>query len=141
KEIYGVPLTFSPAAAETLKAHFEDTGKSPSDYDLILTGDLGLLGKEIMIDLMNNDGIDIKDNYNDCGCLIFNGNRQDTHAGGSGCGCGAVTLTGFILTLMKEKKLNDVLFMATGALLSPTSTLQGESIPAIAHAISISNRR
>lgn len=141
KDANNMGAAMAPAAAETLKAHFEDTGKAPSDYDLILTGDLGLLGKEIMIDLMNNDGIDIRDNYNDCGCLIFNGNRQDTHAGGSGCGCGAVTLTGFILTLMKEEKLNNVLFMATGALLSPTSTLQGESIPAIAHAISISNRR
>lgn len=140
KDANNMGAAMAPAAAETLKAHFEDTGKSPKDYDLILTGDLGILGKDILIDLMMHDGYDLRDNYNDCGCMIFDADSQDTHAGGSGCGCGAVTLTGFVMTLMKEKKLNRVLFMATGALLSPTTTLQGESIPSIAHAITICNK-
>lgn len=132
-------MTFSPAAVDTLIAHFKDTNFTPSDYDIILTGDLGILGKDIMIDLMMHEGYDLRDNYDDCGCLIFDPESQDTHSGGSGCGCGAVTLTGFVLKLMREKKLSRVLFMATGALLSPTSTLQGESIPSVAHAISICN--
>lgn len=139
KKIYGVPLTFSPAAADTIKAHFNDTGLSPNDYDLILTGDLGKLGKEILIDLMKSDGFNLEENYDDCGCLIFDTETQDTHAGGSGCGCSAVTLAGYVLKLMAQKKLKRVLFVATGALLSPTSTQQGESIPSIAHAVSISN--
>ena len=139
KDANNMGAAMAPAAVDTLKAHFKDTNLTPADYDIILTGDLGILGKDIMIDLMMHEGYDLRDNYNDCGCLIFDAETQDTHAGGSGCGCGAVTLTGFVLKLMSEKKLNRVLFMATGALLSPTSTLQGESIPSVAHAISISN--
>ncbi len=139
KDANNMGAAMAPAAALTLKAHFEDTSQSPDDYDLILTGDLGILGKDILVDLMSDYGYDIKDNYNDCGCMIFSPDSQDTHAGGSGCGCGAVTLTGYVMSLMKERKLNRVLFMATGALLSPTSTLQGESIPSIAHAITISS--
>ena len=139
KDANNMGAAMAPAAADTLKAHFSDTTLKPSDYDMILTGDLGTLGKDILIDLMMHEGIDLRDNYDDCGCLIFDAETQDTHAGGSGCGCGAVTLTGFVLNLMQAKKINNVLFMATGALLSPTSTLQGESIPAVAHAISISN--
>ncbi len=139
KDANNMGAAMAPAAADTLKAHFTDTGFKPNDYDMILTGDLGTLGKEILIDLMMHEGIDLRDNYDDCGCLIFDADTQDTHAGGSGCGCGAVTLTGFVLKLMNEKKINNVLFMATGALLSPTSTQQGESIPSVAHAVSISN--
>ena len=139
KDANNMGAAMAPAAADTLKAHFSDTTLKQSDYDMILTGDLGTLGKDILIDLMMHEGIDLRDNYDDCGCLIFDAKTQDTHAGGSGCGCGAVTLTGFVLNLMRVKKINNVLFMATGALLSPTSTLQGESIPAVAHAISISN--
>lgn len=131
----------APAAAETLKAHFVETGRQPSYYDLILTGDLGILGKSIMIDLMGDYGYDLRDNYDDCGCLIFDAESQDTHAGGSGCGCSAVTLTGYVMSLISQGKLKNVLFMATGALLSPTSTLQGESIPSIAHAVAISSSR
>lgn len=129
----------APAAADTLLAHFKDTGKRPEDYDLILSGDLGEVGKSILIDMMIDEGYDIAENYNDCGCMIFDGKKQDTHAGGSGCGCGASTLCGYVMNRMKAGELNRVLFMATGALLSPTSTLQGESIPSVAHAVVISN--
>ena len=129
----------APAAADTLLAHFKDTGKRPEDYDLILSGDLGEVGKSILIDMMIDEGYDIAENYNDCGCMIFDGKKQDTHAGGSVCGCGASTLCGHVMNRMKAGELNRVLFMATGALLSPTSTLQGESIPSVAHAVVISN--
>lgn len=129
----------APAAADTLLAHFKDTGKRPEDYDLILSGDLGEVGRSILVDMMNDEGYDIAENYNDCGCMIFDGKKQDTHAGGSGCGCGASTLCGYVMNRMKAGELNRVLFMATGALLSPTSTLQGESIPSVAHAVVISN--
>ena len=129
----------APAAADTLLAHFKDTGNRPEDYDLILSGDLGEVGRSILVDMMNDEGYDIAENYNDCGCMIFDGKKQDTHAGGSGCGCGASTLCGYVMNRMKAGELNRVLFMATGALLSPTSTLQGESIPSVAHAVVISN--
>lgn len=129
----------APAAADTLLAHFKDTGNRPEDYDLILSGDLGEVGWSILVDMMNDEGYDIAENYNDCGCMIFDGKKQDTHAGGSGCGCGASTLCGYVMNRMKAGELNRVLFMATGALLSPTSTLQGESIPSVAHAVVISN--
>lgn len=127
----------APAAADTLLAHFNDTGRSPADYDLILTGDLGKIGKSILIDLMEMEGFDLTANYNDCGCMVFDIDKQDMHSGGSGCGCGAITLCGYVMDLFRRRKLQRVLFMGTGALLSPTSSLQGESIPAVAHAVSI----
>lgn len=141
KEIYGVPLTSSPAAADTLAAHFRDTGRQPDFYDLILSGDLGLVGKSALIDLMYEKGYKISDNYDDCGCMIFDIENQDMHAGGSGCGCLAVTLCGYIMDMIKAGKLKNVLFMGTGALLSQTSTLQGETIPSVAHAVAISTER
>lgn len=129
----------APAAIDTLKAHFEDTGRMPNYYDLIVTGDLGQIGSEIVKELMPDMGYDMSQNYNDCGCMIFDMEKQDVHAGGSGCGCSAITLTGYLLEQLKTKAINNLLFVATGALLSPTSTLQGESIPSIAHAVAISN--
>lgn len=129
----------APAFADTLKAHFTDTGRQPSYYDLILSGDLGEIGKAIAIQLCADENLDISPNYNDCGCMIFDNQAQDTHAGGSGCGCSASVLCGHIMALLRSKMLNRVLFVATGALLSPTSTMQGESIPAIAHAVAIEN--
>lgn len=128
----------APAAADTLVAHFKDTNRRPDFYDLILSGDLGIVGKSILIDLMLEEGYDITDNYDDCGCMIYDIQKQDMHAGGSGCGCGASTLCGHILNRMHSGELKNVLFMGTGALLSPTSSLQGESIPSVAHAVSIS---
>ena len=130
----------APAAIDTLCAHFKDTGRSPESYDLILTGDLGTLGREVVINMMNSNGFNMSDNYGDSGCMIFDIDKQDVHAGGSGCGCIAVTTCGYIFEMMKTGKLNDVLILATGALLSPTSSLQGESVPGIAHAVALSNR-
>lgn len=127
----------APAAADTLIAHFKNTSTLPSDYDLILTGDLGAVGKSILEELMVKNGYDIGKNHNDCGLIIFDNKSQDTHAGGSGCGCCASVFCGYIAPLIKTGKLKNVLFTATGALMSPTSVQQGESIPCIAHAVSI----
>lgn len=137
KDANNMGAAMAPAAADTILSHFNDTGFSPQEYDLIVTGDLGRLGKSICDELLRNQDIDISDRYNDCGVMIFDSRQQDVHMGGSGCGCSATVLAGFIYTEMKKGMLNNVLFVATGALLSPTSTQQGESIPSIAHAVSI----
>lgn len=125
------------AAEDTLLRHFEDTGRTPDYYDAIFTGDLGYIGRDILIDLMKTHNYNIKNNYNDCGVLIFDKDEQDTHSGGSGCGCVASVFSGYIFNQLQYKKLNKVLLIATGALMNATSSQQGESIPGIAHAISI----
>lgn len=130
----------APAAHATITAHFNDTGRSPSSYDLIVTGDLGLLGSELLLELLKKDGIQIN-NHADCGAMIFDIKNQDVHCGGSGCGCCASVLTGHILNNMKAGKWKNVLFCPTGALHSPTSAFQGESIPGICHAIAISTAK
>ncbi|MBR5586845.1 MAG: stage V sporulation protein AD [Clostridia bacterium] len=129
----------APAAADTIKAHFKDTGFSPEDYDLIVTGDLGNVGKNLLFDLLK-DEIDIKNVYNDCGLMIYNMKSQDVHAGGSGCGCSASVLCGKLLKDLENGKLNKLLFIATGALLNGESCFQGESIPAVAHAVRFERR-
>ena len=123
----------APAAADTLSSYFYDTATSPDEYDLILTGDLGAVGKSILIDLMKEKGFEIESNYNDCGVMIFDSEKQDTHSGGSGCGCSGAVLTGYVLPKLQSGELKKVLFMSTGALMSPTASMQGESIPGIAH--------
>lgn len=125
----------SPAAHDTFVSYFNDTGTSPADYDLIVTGDLGKVGSDIFKDMMRTSGFDMGTAYNDCGVLIFDSKEQDTHAGGSGCGCSASVLCGYILPRIKSGQLKNVLFCATGALLSPTSSQQGASIPGIAHLV------
>lgn len=131
----------APAAYETLKAHFSDSGRKPGDYDAIITGDLGYIGHEIMTDLFRRDGVDLGKCSTDCGMLIYDAAAQDVHAGGSGCGCSASVLAGHILQRMTRGDWKRVLFAATGALLSPTSVQQGESIPAICHAIALDTRK
>lgn len=127
----------APAALSTLLAHFEDTGRTPEYYDAIITGDLGHIGKSILIDLAKSKGLDISGNYNDCGVLMFDKNTQDTHAGGSGCACIATVFSGYLYKLMKQGSIKKLLLIATGALMNSTTSQQGESIPGIAHAISI----
>ncbi len=141
KDANNMGAAMAPAAYETLRAHFDDLQLSPSDYDLIVTGDLGSVGKEIILDLFRRDGVGIGGVYNDCGVMIFDLEKQDVHAGGSGCGCGSVVLCGYLLRQMEKKKLRNVLFCGTGALMSPLSTQQGESIPAVCHAVSIGTER
>ena len=127
----------APAAVDTLTAHFEDTGFSPSDYDLILTGDLGVIGSDILTDLMNQKGYNIYPNHNDCGKMIFDIKEQDVHAGGSGCGCCGSVFCGNIYKELKKGTYKRILVMATGALMNTITIQQGESIPAIAHALTI----
>ena len=128
----------APAAADTLTAHFKELNIQPSEYDLILTGDLGVVGSDILIRLMNDNGFNIAGIHNDCGKLIFDVKAQDVHSGASGCGCCGTVFCGHVYKLIKEKKLNKVLFVATGALMNSMSVQQGESIPSIAHAVSVS---
>jgi len=125
----------APAAYETIQTHFRDFGTTPNDYDLIVTGDLGQLGKDLLLLLSQKNGISLGGKLTDCGTLIFDQFQQDVHAGGSGCGCSAVTLCGYLLSKLKDKKLNKILFCGTGALLSPTSTQQRLSIPGVCHAV------
>ncbi len=139
KDANNMGAAMAPAAADTLSNFFKDTSSSPSDYDLIITGDLGQVGGDLLKQLLKKDGIILDKNYNDCGMMIYNSKEQDTHAGGSGCGCSASVLCSDILTRMKKHELNNIIFMATGALMSPTSSQQGESIPGIAHLINIKN--
>ena len=128
----------APAFVDTVTAHFKDTGLGPADYDLIVSGDLGSVGKELALDLFRREGYSLGDKLEDCGLLVFNPDIQDVHAGGSGCGCSAVVLCGYLLEKMRTRKYKNILFCGTGALLSPVSTQQGESIPAICHAVAIS---
>lgn len=129
----------APAAFDTLITHFEDTGRKPSYYDAIITGDLGYVGKDILNDLAKTKGYNISSNYNDCGVLIFDKLKQDTHSGGSGCACCGTVFSGYFYKQLQEKKINKILLIATGALMNSTSSQQGESIPGIAHAITIEN--
>ena len=127
----------APAAYDTLSAHFAATHTGPQDYDLVLTGDLGVLGRQIVEDFFARDGVDMSENYQDCGMLLYDIQKQDMHAGASGCGCSASVLCGYLLRRMAEGHLKKILFAPTGALLSPTSSFQGESIPSICHALTI----
>lgn len=137
KDANNMGAAMAPAAVDTLLTHFQDTGRAPSYYDLILTGDLGHIGKDITIDMMKTHGYNIKSNYNDCGVLIFDKEAQDTHSGGSGCACCGTVFSGYVFKQLQQKKVQKVLLVATGALTNSTSAQQGETIPGIAHAVSI----
>lgn len=128
----------APAAAYTIKTFLTDTKTSPSDYDCIVTGDLGYVGSELLYELLEKENIDIRSKHMDCGKMMFHREKQDVHAGGSGCGCSASILCGHFLPLVREGDIKNMLFIATGALMSTTSSQQGESIPGIAHLIHIS---
>lgn len=141
KDAANMGAAMATAAYETLRAHFNDMGLSPRDYDQIITGDLGSLGSQILRDLFLMDGIDLGNGYNDCGVMIFDTQKQDVHCGGSGCGCSASVLCGHLLGQMRRGETQKLLFCGTGALLSPLSTQQGESIPAVCHAVSICTER
>ena len=138
KDANNMGAAMAPAAYDTIKTHFKNTDTAPESYDLILTGDLGYVGSEIMRDLFLQDGIALGERYNDCGLMLFDREKQDVHAGGSGCGCSASVLCGHIFDRIKKGELKDVLFTATGALMSTTLVQQGESIPGIAHSVHLS---
>lgn len=127
------------AAADTIYRYLEDTGTKPEDYDLIVTGDLGKVGSQLLYELTEKEGVDLRPRHNDCGLMIFDLEAQDVHAGGSGCGCSASVLCSYILKKMRKRELSNVLFAATGALMSPTIVQQGESIPGISHIVHLVN--
>ena len=137
KDINNMGAAMAPAAAGTIKKFFSDTGTKPEDYDIIFTGDLGYVGTNLLYELLERDGIDIRCRHSDCGLIIFDREKQDVHAGGSGCGCSASVLCSYIMHRFEEGDFNNILFMSTGALMSPTSSFQGESIPGIAHLLNI----
>jgi len=137
KDPNNMGAAMAPAAVDTLYNHFKDTGKNPNDYDVIATGDLGIVGKEIALKLLLEYGYDVRDNYVDCGELIFDPKTQRTNSGGSGCGCSASVTCGYFYKKLLKKEITSLLLVSTGALMSTTSSLQGESIPGIAHAVAI----
>ncbi len=129
-------MTFTPAAAQTINQILTDTKTAPKDYDLILTGDLGSTGSALLIELLKEENnIDISPVHKDCGIMIFDAKSQDVHSGGSGCGCSAAVVCSYIFEKLKLREFKNALFIGTGALLSPTSSLQKESIPGIAHGV------
>lgn len=127
----------APAAAHTIVRYLQATGTQPSSYDAIITGDLGCIGSELVCDLVMKQGYDINGVHQDCGAMMFDPETQDTHAGGSGCGCSASLLCGHFLPMLQDRTYHRVLFAATGALMSPTASQQGESIPGISHLVEI----
>lgn len=137
KDANNMGAAMAPAFCDTLITHFLDTGRNPNYYDAIISGDLGHIGKEIAIDIAKSKGYNIKSNYNDCGVLIFDKDAQDTHSGGSGCACCGSVFSGYYFKQLRLKRIKKLLLIATGALMNSTSSQQGESIPGIAHAISI----
>lgn len=136
KDANNMGAAMAPAAAGTIADFLHDTGTRPEDYDLILTGDLGKVGTDLLLELLVKDeNIDISSVHADCGLMIYDLEGQDVHAGGSGCGCSGSVVNSYVMNRLKNHELNRVLFVGTGALLSPTSSLQGESIPSIAHGV------
>lgn len=136
KDTNSLGPAMAPAAADTLTQHFQDTGRTPAYYDMIFTGDLGAVGKEITINLCAEQGFDLSKNYQDCGCMIYK-EEQDAHAGASGCASSALVFCGHIYNMLTQKTMRKVLMVGTGSLHSPTSYQQKESIPCIAHALAI----
>lgn len=136
-DVNNMGAAMAPAAADTIFTHFMDTGLDVAAYDLIITGDLGKLGSDICSELLMANGLDLGGRLNDCGLLIYDIKNQDVHLGGSGCGCSASVLASYIIPEMEKGTFKNVLFIATGSLHSSISLMQGESIPCIAHAVSL----
>ncbi len=138
-DVNNMGAAMAGAAYDTLSRHFTHMGSHPEDYDLIITGDLGLVGSELLSDLFQRDGISIKNHHKDCGLMLFDRATQDVHAGGSGCGCSASMMCGHFLKRVQSGELRRILFCATGALMSTTMIQQGGSIPGVAHAVEITS--
>ena len=134
-DINNMGAAMAPAAIDTLERYFQNSNHSPADFDLIVTGDLGYEGSEILKDLLLGKGIDITKNHTDCGLMIFDREGQDVHAGGSGCGCSASVMASTIIPNMEKGIIKDILFLGTGALMSPLTLFQGGTIPAICHLV------
>ena len=141
KDANNMGAAMAPAAAGTLLNFFKDTKTKPEDYDIIFTGDLGYVGTNLLYELLEREGVDIRCRHSDCGTLIFDREKQDVHAGGSGCGCSASVLCSYIMHRLEQGDFSNILFMSTGALMSPTSSFQGESIPGIAHLLNFKTEK
>jgi stage V sporulation protein AD len=139
KDANNMGAAMAAAAADTIVVHFKDTGRNPNYYDAIITGDLGHIGSDLLLQMVSKEGYEIGAKHKDCGIEIFDGQTQDTHAGGSGCACSGVVFAAHFYEEMKQGRLSKILFVPTGALMSPVSVQQGESIPGIAHAVIIEN--
>ena len=139
KDSMNMGACMAPAAADVIENNLKDFNYRPDEYDKIITGDLGYIGQTILISLLKEKGIDISENHMDCGIEIFDSEKQDTHAGGSGCGCSASVLCGYILNNIKTGVWKKVLFVPTGALLSTVSFNEGQTVPGIAHGVIIQN--
>ncbi|MBO4432989.1 MAG: stage V sporulation protein AD [Clostridia bacterium] len=137
KDANNMGAAMAPSAASTLLSFFNDTNTKPDDYNAIITGDLGKVGSDLLYILTEQSGVRIRERHSDCGLMIFDRRSQDVHSGGSGCGCSASVLNSYVFHRFEKGVYNNVLFMSTGALLSPTSTMQGESIPGITHLVNI----
>ena len=140
-DVSNMGAAMAPAAFDTLSTFFRETNYVPADFDRIITGDLGKLGSQLLLELADREGLPIAAQHQDCGVLLYDIQRQDMHCGGSGCGCSAAVLNGYLLEQLRQRRWNRILFAPTGALLSPTSSFQGESIPGICHALCISNQQ
>ena len=140
KDANNMGAAMAPAAVSTLQRFLDSTQTSPEDYDLIVTGDLGWEGGRIFCDLCKIEGLSVRDRYQDCGRMIFTKNTQDTHSGGSGCGCSAVVLGSYLLPRLARGELRRILFMATGALMNPDMLKQGNRIPGVAHLLFIEGK-
>lgn len=140
KDANNMGAAMAPSAVDTILRHFKDTGLKPKDYDLIITGDLGSVGKDLAIKLLKENGVDISSNFTDCGVKIYDIEKQKVDSGASGCGCSAAVFCGHYYSLLKSGDLNKILILSTGALMSTTSSQQGESIPGIAHAVALQRR-
>ncbi len=135
KDPANMGAAMAPAAADSIYRFLEDTGTAPKDYDGIFTGDLGYVGSTLLLDMLRDNGMELSGVHNDCGLMLFDRQRQDVHAGGSGCGCSASVLCGHLLNRMERGELKNILFCATGALMSTTSQQQGEAIPGVCHIV------
>lgn len=135
KDSMNMGACMAPAAADTIAQNLTDFNRTPDDYDAIITGDLGAVGQHILLDLLKEKGIDITSKHQDCGLLIYDGATQDTHSGGSGCGCSASVLAAHLLPQLLHGKSKRILFVPTGALLSKVSFNEGDTVPGIAHAV------
>ena len=140
-DVNNMGAAMAPAAADLLKNHFDDTGRTPEAYDVIVTGDLGTVGRQLVVELLEKEGYHLDERYTDCGIEIFDAEKQDTHAGGSGCACSAVTFCAYFYPKLLSGEIGRMLFIPTGALMSTTSSQQGQSVPGIAHGLVIEGCR
>ena len=139
-DITNMGSAMAPAAADTISRYLYATNTVPSDYDFIVTGDLGTVGSTLLKELLMNENTDISQNHRDCGVMIFDTSKKETQCGGSGCGCSASVLCGYFIPMLEREEIHNILFVATGALMSPMSVQQGETIPSVAHLVQIQRR-